>query len=386
MMAQQKAKGMSLLGLIFLLLMLLPVLGIALLILYFSGMMFLSPFLLMLYLFFGLFFLSRRLWSKRKQIIVNYTALICLLLAIIYALPGIYDQTRPVVQPANVDLFAYQPFGENTKAVGLDEPATFRIAEDLPMIDGATAFYPVYASFAQAVYPEDEYHPYDSEVMSNRTGFAYEYLIEGRADLIFVLGPSAEQVEAAEKAGVTFQLTPIAKEAFVFFVHDKNPVTNVTMEEIKDIYAGEITNWREVEGKNKSIRAFQRDANSGSQTALERLMGDRPIMDPPTEDIASLMGTMIDVVTDYKNYQNAIGFTFRYYSTEMIKNHEIRLLHVDGVAPTVESIASGDYPITDEIYAVTTATTNPHVEEFINWIRSEQGQQIIEKAGYVPIQ
>src|SRR5699024_818535 len=143
----------------------------------------------------------------------------------------------------------------------------------------------------------------------------------------------------------------------------KNPVTNVTMEEIKDIYAGEITNWREVEGKNKSIRAFQRDANSGSQTALERLMGDRPIMDPPTEDIASLMGTMIDVVTDYKNYQNAIGFTFRYYSTEMIKNHEIRLLHVDGVAPTVESIASGDYPIIDEIYAVTTDTTNPHVEE-----------------------
>ena len=97
-------------------------------------------------------------------------------------------------------------------------------------------------------------------------------------------------------------------------------------------------NWRAVGGKNKAIRAFQRPEGSGSQTALQHLMGDVPIMDPPVEDIASLMGTIIDQVSDYKNYSNAIGYTFRYYSTEMTKNNGIRLLAIDGVEPTKETI------------------------------------------------
>ena len=109
-------------------------------------------------------------------------------------------------------------------------------------------------------------------------------------------------------------------------------------------------------------------------------------MDPPVEDIASLMGTIIDQVSDYKNYNNAIGYTFRYYSTEMTKNNSIRLLAVNGVEPTKETIRSGDYPITNEFYAVTAGSDNPHIDEFIDWILSEQGQEIVEKTGYVSIE
>ena len=65
--------------------------------------------------------------------------------------------------------------------------------------------------------------------------------------------------------------------------------------------------------------------DSGSQTALQLFMGDSPIMNPPVEDIASLMGTVIDQVSDYKNYNNAIGYTFRYYSTEMTENNAVNL-------------------------------------------------------------
>lgn len=114
-------------------------------------------------------------------------------------------------------------------------------------------------------------------------------------------------------------------------------------------------------------------------------MGDILIMDPPVEDIATLMGTMVDVVSDYKNYQNALGYTFRYYSTQMVENNNIRLLNVNGVEPTVESIKSGDYPIINEFYAVSAGSTNPHLDDFIEWILSDQGQEIIEKTGYVPI-
>ena len=81
----------------------------------------------------------------------------------------------------------YEPFSDHTKAVTLTEPSTLKIEDNLPIIDGATAPYPVYAAFAQAVYPEKKYDQHDSEVMSNRTGEAYNNLINGRADIIFAL-------------------------------------------------------------------------------------------------------------------------------------------------------------------------------------------------------
>ena len=114
-------------------------------------------------------------------------------------------------------------------------------------------------------------------------------------------------------------------------------------------------------------------------------MGTTPIMDPPTEDIASLMGSMIGQVSGYKNHKNAIGYTFRYYSTQMVKSNKIRLLAVNGVEPNVETIRSGEYPITNEFYAVTAGSDNPHVEAFLEWVLSEEGQEIIEKTGYVPV-
>ena len=301
------------------------------------------------------------------------------------AIPGIYDKTRPVVRDGYVDTSSYEPFHEQSQVVTLQEPSTLKIEDNLPVIDGATALYPVYSAFARAVYPKKEYYQHDSEVMSNRTGEAYENLINGRVDIIFALAPSEQQLANAERLGKELKLTPIGKEAFVFFVNDKNPVQSLAEDEIKGIYTGDITNWKEVGGKNKDIRAFQRPQDSGSQTALQHFMGDVPIVDPPVEDIASLMGTIIDQVSDYKNYSNAMGYTFRYYSAEMTNNNSIRLLAVDGVEPTKESIRSGEYPITNELYAVTASSDNPHVDAFIDWILSKQGQEIVEKTGYVSI-
>src|SRR5690606_20922097 len=160
---------------------------------------------------------------------------------------------------------------------------------------------------------------------------------------------------------------------------------SLTEDEIKGIYSGKITNWKDVGGKNDEIRAFQRPENSGSQTALQNFMGLTPIMKPPTEDVMSLMGTVIGEVSDYKNHKNAIGYTFRYYSTTMVKNKRIRLLGVNGVDPTIETIKSGEYPLTNEFYAVTAGSDHPHVEAFIEWSLSDEGQEIVEKTGYVPV-
>lgn len=364
---------------------LLPGVLIGALYVWFGGLPFLLPLLLVLYVSVGAV-LVVTLFNKRKHKKTVYRIIMgAIVLSLVPAIPGIYDKSRPVVRDGYVDTSSYSPFHELSQVVTLKEPSTLKIEDHLPVIDGATALYPVYSAFARAVYPEKEYYQHNSEVMSNRTGEAYENLINGRADIIFVLAPSEQQLAKAERLGKELKLTAIGKEAFVFFVNDKNPVQSLAEDEIKGIYTGDITNWKEVGGKNKDIRAFQRPQDSGSQTALQHFMGDVPIVDPPVEDIASLMGTIIDQVSDYKNYSNAMGYTFRYYSAEMTNNNSIRLLAVDGVEPTKESIRSGEYPITNELYAVTASSDNPHVDAFIDWILSKQGQEIVEKTGYVSI-
>lgn len=302
---------------------------------------------------------------------------------------GYYVYTESLrIEERGVELYDYQPFKEESDLAKLDAPSSFKIDSKLPRLDGATALYPLYASFVEAVYPSDEYNPYSTEespVVSTTTGEAYDRLIQGKTDIIFVAGPSDLQVAAAEKAGVKFNMTPIGREAFVFFVHEDNPIGSLKLEEIQQVYAGDIDNWSEVGGKNDPIRAFQRPEGSGSQTALQRVMGDRKLMDAPVEDVPEGMGGIIEQTAAYTNHKNAIGFSFRFYATEMVEDHDIKLLQVNGIAPTVETIADGTYPITSEFYAITTEEQYETYKPFLDWMTSVEGQTLVERTGYVPL-
>lgn len=297
---------------------------------------------------------------------------------------------RKILSKQDVDLREYQPFLPNSKAVKLEEEATLKLMAPLPKLDGSTALYPIYAAFVQAVYPEGTYHPYDksqnnAEVVSTQTAHAYERLLSGETDLIFVPQPSKKYLELAEKSGKELAMTPIGKEAFVFFVHADNPVQSLTIEQIQGIYSGEITNWQQVGGLNEEIAAYQRPEESGSQQALIRFMGNKQIMQPKTERMAGGMGEIINRTAEYQNKKNAIGYSFRFFSEEMAANGKIRNVAVNGVVPSQATIQDGTYPITMEINAVTAGTTNENVAPFIDWILSEQGQKIIEETGYVRI-
>ncbi|MDV2887769.1 substrate-binding domain-containing protein, partial [Alkalihalophilus pseudofirmus] len=90
--------------------------------------------------------------------------------------------------------------------------------------------------------------------------------------------------------GKELVMTPIGKEAFVFFVNPKNSVNDLQVSEIKGIYSGNIKNWSKLGGKNDRIIAFQRPKNSGSQTLLEKIMGNTPIMEPLKEEVREGMG------------------------------------------------------------------------------------------------
>ncbi len=299
-----------------------------------------------------------------------------------------YEDNLPTVGEGDL-LYQYLPCRENTKAVSLEDPSKLTLADDLPRMDGATALYPIYASFAKAVYPmatEDEKNAIDEIVFCTTTTEAYNRIVTGKADIIFVAGPSAEQEQFAKDNGVELVYTPIGREAFVFFVNSKNPIDNITLEQIQGIYSGEITEWSALDVPNLGkIRAFQRDAGSGSQTALERLMEGKELMEAPREDVIDGMGGIIKRTADYKNYKNAIGYSFRFYSTEMVQNEQIKLLKLNGVAPTLENIENGTYPVASYFYAVTRSDASENTKLLLDWILSEQGQAIIEKVGYTPL-
>lgn len=336
----------------------------------------------------------RILLGERAGRAVKTGFLVLCAAAAVYVGHGIWRDHIPAMDDRLQMLWQYQPYAPDTKAVRLEEAPTLKLeAGALPSMDGATALYPVYAAFAQAVYPEREYPLYDSAVACSNTVGAYRRLIDRDVDVIFAAAPSQAQREEAEAAGMALHLTPIGREAFVFFVNSRNPVEGLTVEQVKGIYSGAIVNWREVGGKNQPIRPFQRAENSGSQSALQRLMGDIPIIEPEREDVVADMGGIISRVASYRNYKNAIGFSFRYYSTQMVENNQIRLLALDGVPPTRETIRDGSYPISNHFYAVTAApigqpapeTRNQKLAALLEWILSPQGQWIIEKTGYVAV-
>ena len=297
---------------------------------------------------------------------------------------------RAITVSDSFDARDYRPFREGSLVKTLDEPSTLKLTDDLPRMDGATALFPVYAAFAQAVYPAsiadlsaaEQYEIIDC----GTTSVAYRDIVNGNADIIFVAGPSAEQEEYAKENGVELIYTPIGREALVFFVNPKNPLDSITLSQIRGIYSGQITKWDELGVKGLgTIRAFQRSIGSGSQTALEKLMGDTPLMDAPTE---TRMGSMFDIVeatADYKNFINAIGYSFRFYCTELVRDVEVKLLAVNGVAPTKENIENGTYPIASYFYAVTRSDADENTLALLAWIQGPQGQELIEKTGYTPV-
>jgi phosphate transport system substrate-binding protein len=203
------------------------------------------------------------------------------------------------------------------------------------------------------------------------------------ADIIFCTHPSEYHLNKASELGVSFNLSPIGKEAFVFFVNKNNPIEKITSDQIRDIYSGKITNWKEINGKNIDILPYQRSENSGSQTIFQSIIGEIKTIEPLRIES---MGKIIESVANYRNYPNAIGYSFLFFATEMIKNKEIKLLAIDGIFPSKKTIQNNTYPYSVLFYAITlNDNKNENVNLFIKWILSEQGQSLIEKTGYIPI-
>lgn len=259
--------------------------------------------------------------------------------------------------------------------------------EDYPVVDGSTVTIPLSEVLASKLMnmPVEEARQY---VVHNKTHEAYLNLIDDKADIIFVTSPSEEELRIAKSKDVILEVIPIVSEAFVFLTGRDNPVNDLTLEEIRKIYSGEITNWNQVGGNNVEIIPYQRPVNSGSQTGfLELVMKDLEPMNPPTEQIIAGMGELIDTVSAYSDEANGLGYSYYYYTSEMWGNDRVKLLSIDGVTPKPATISSNEYPIHTAYYAVIRKDegNGSPVRRMINYILSEEGQALVEDAGYVKL-
>ena len=328
------------------------------------------------------------IYSKnKKKDLKRWGVFILLFFVVLVINIGInkYEESITIKTNINIDCNEYLPFTENSKIVNLDKDASLKLTENLPILDGAAAVFPVYSAFVNETYPNTT-KLNDGVFEYNNTVRGYSLLAQKEIDLFFGGYPSEEQIDFARENNTEFVYTEIAKEAFVFFVHKDNPVESLTQEQVKKIYSGEITNWKEVGGNDEEIIAFQRNEGSGSQSMLKRFMADTPIMEAPTEQVNDFMVGIIDKVSEYKNKTNSIGFSFRYYMEGIIKNPNVKILKIDGIEANIENIRNGKYPITGPLYAVTYKdNNNENVQKLLDWILSEEGQEIIEKTGYAGI-
>ncbi|MBR6657323.1 MAG: PstS family phosphate ABC transporter substrate-binding protein [Oscillospiraceae bacterium] len=333
-------------------------------------------------------FLITVIWFKNRKKLLKYWGIFAAALVISVGINiGIdqYDKSITINTTPNIAVSEYLPFKDDSKIVTLEDEASLKLTENLPKVDGAAAVFPVYSAFVNAVYPKTT-ELWDGVFEYNNTVGGYKLLGERQTDIFFGAYPSEGQIEEAKYHGTEFVYTPIGYDAFVFFVHKDNPIDNLTTEQVQGIYSGEITNWSQIGGKNEEIAAYQRNEGSGSQSMLIRFMDGKEIMEAPTEMVDDLMVGIVERVSDYRSKSNSIGFSFRYYLEGIIKNPDIKILSIDGVAPTAENIKNGSYPITGPLYAVTwEGNDNENVEKLIDWILSEEGQEIIEKTGYVGI-
>jgi phosphate transport system substrate-binding protein len=312
-----------------------------------------------------------------------------------YILPDMSTRGKDIILPEIGDAFNdkaqnYRPFEEESQLTAPRQEPAIQFTRDYPRLDGATAFFPVYAAAARAIYLEPKEEK-DKEarlesVLFSKTPDAYINLISGDVDLIFALAPSEAQQKHAADYGLTLTLTPIAREAFVFVVNAQNPVTDLRLADIRAIYSGKINNWRVVGGKNEKIIPFQRPENSGSQTImLQEVMRGEPMRKHAQGRDIERMETLLDKVAEYRNLESALGYSFRFYAQTMHPIPDIRLLSIDGIEPTPENIRTRRYPLTVDVYMVTARPLSGNTQKLHDWFLSPEGQQLIEDVGYVPI-
>jgi phosphate transport system substrate-binding protein len=180
-------------------------------------------------------------------------------------------------------------------------------------------------------------------ILQNRnTHGSFVSLIDGDNDIIITArGISRDEQTYANEKGVSLLSYPVAKDAFVFLVNPKNPIRNLSNEQVIKIYTGEIRNWKEVGGNDAMINPYIRNPNSGSQEKMETIvMKDHQMIDWP-----EMVGyVMLSPYYQLEQDENGIAYTPFYYYDTIVNDDRTEVIGINGVTPDKSTIENNSYP------------------------------------------
>jgi phosphate transport system substrate-binding protein len=185
-----------------------------------------------------------------------------------------------------------------------------------------------------------------------------------------------EEITLAETKGVKPVAHVVAYDAIIPVVHPKNKVTNLSIDQLSQIYQGKITNWKEVGGEDLKIVVISRDSSSGTFESWDHFIMKKAKVTPKAQMLAS-NGAIVTAVA--KN-RYAIGYLGMGYV-----NKSLKPLPVDGVKASVETALSKTYPLSRELYMYTNGEPTGEVAKFIAFVKSAEGQKIVAREGFVPL-
>jgi phosphate transport system substrate-binding protein len=214
-------------------------------------------------------------------------------------------------------------------------------------------------------------------VESGGTSEGVQALIRGEADICTasrLLKPDESKL-LADYYGTLGMFFLIAKDALTIYINPENPVKNLTLQQLKEIYTCQITNWKELGGGDEPIIPIMRNPNSGTHLYFkEYVLGGEEyckdvVIEPLTENV-------IEKIIENENAigYGGIGFTEDVYHAS-----------IEGIKPTEENARNDAYPITRYLHFFTQKTPGGAVKDFIDWVLRPEGQKIINDSGYIPL-
>lgn len=323
---------------------------------------------------------------KKATIILLVIFLLVLSIAISYIILDVVNNSDNAEQTANNE---EQIVNNTTNEIDQNErieELEARLRGNLPTMDGSTSTIPIeggiIAAFEGITQEEAE-----AKVQHSTTYGSFDNLLDGKCDIIFTPLLSDEQKAEAEERGIELEAVPIVKEAFVFVLNANNSVDTLTQDQIRGIYTGNITNWKQLGGDNAEIIPYQRDETSGSQNFMKIFMNGYNLIEAKKESILETMNSILDVIAGYDNGKYSIGYSVYAYAANMYTNVDgIKFVKVDGVEPTDETISSGEYPLIDYTYAIyNKSKAGSNVTDLIEWLLTDAGKEAMKNAGYIPV-
>ncbi|MGI6464424.1 MAG: phosphate ABC transporter substrate-binding protein [Methanobacterium sp.] len=235
-------------------------------------------------------------------------------------------------------------------------------------IAGSTSVQPVAEKLA-AKYMEE--HPnVRIDVMGGGSGLGIRSVSQG----IINIGTSSKELKSDEKQGLNEYI--IGKEGIVVVVNLNNPVNNLTKTQLKDIFSGNITNWKELGGPDAKINLVMREDGSGTRNAFEALVMNNTQV--KSDAIVQTSTESIKVAVKQDPY--AIGYISLAHMTP-----DVKALLIDGVAPSIATIQDGSYNLQRPFLFLTNGTPEGQVKEFIEWCLGPEGQKIVTDEKIVPV-